>query len=50
MDKIVKIMNEIEAIHPDVKAHLQCLGYAIVDEINGWKDMAQALEEINNNK
>lgn len=50
MDKITKIMKEILAIHPDLEAHIHCLGFAITDEINGWKDMVEVLEEIKNNK
>ena len=47
MDKIVNIMKQILAIHPDLESHIHCLGFAITDEINGWKDMVEVLEEIN---
>ena len=47
MDKIVNIMKQILVIHPDLESHIHCLGFAITDEINGWKDMVEVLEEIN---
>lgn len=43
MDEIVKLMKQIVAIHPDLDAHIHCLGYAIADEIKGWKDLAEEL-------
>ena len=46
MKEIVRIMNEIQAIHPDLEAHLHCLGFAIADEIEGWKRLVEVLEQI----
>lgn len=50
MKEIVKILKEILAIHPDLESHIHCLGFAINDEIEGWKHLVEVLEELKGGK
>lgn len=45
MEEIVKYLKQLKAICPDAEATIHCLGYAIVEEINGWKDLVEELEK-----